>query len=395
MKLEDLLLLVVIALRLSIPLAIPRFPLPAILATLVLDGMDQSAFSALGFTTDRYEPYDKALDVYYLAIAYVATLRNWDRGPAFKTARFLWYFRLIGVGLFEATEQRWLLLVFPNVFEYFFIAIEAYKVAHNPFRVAARRIVAVAAFIWVVIKLPQEWWLHVARLDSTDVLKQVAFGVSKETAWTDAIANRPIAAVVLAAIALAIVALAWWVARRSLPRRDWPRTLNADDQMRQLGWDGPMPIPTGRPRPGWAFVEKVALLSLIGAAFGAILPDKLPLPQIVLGVVLIVAITAVASEFLGRRSLSLLAAAGEFGALIGANVAAALLVWMLLPSAADTPVVAVLFQIAVLVTIVVAFDRGRAIGLARMVAARRRAAAHEPKVSTAAPRPPLLGDSAT
>jgi hypothetical protein len=142
--------------------------------------------------------------------------------------------------------------------------------------------------------------------------------------------------------------------------------------MRNLGWDGPMAMPTGRlGRPGWPFVEKVVLLSLIAGAFGAILPGEPPLPQVIAGVVVIVAITAVASEWLGRRSLGWLALAGEFGALVAANVAALLLVWMLLPSGGDTPVTAVLFQVAVLVAIVIEFDRGRAIGLARQAAAKR------------------------
>lgn len=391
MNLEDVALFVVVVLRLGIPLAIPRFPLPAILATLVIDGLDQSVFAGLGLTTDRYQPYDKALDVYYLAIAYVATLRNWDRGPAFTIGRFLWYYRLVGVALFEATQQRWLLLVFPNVFEYFFIAIEAFKVARNPFRMTWRQIAGLAAFIWIVIKLPQEWWLHVAELDATDFVKQSLFAVSKDTGWTEAIANRPIVAVVIAIATVVLLALAWWAWKRFAPPADWPPTLNADDQMRGLGWDGPMPIPTGRPRPGWAFVEKVVLLSLVAAAFGAILPGEPPLPQVVLGVILIVAITAVASEWLGRRSLSWLAVAGEFSALLAANVAAVLLVWMLLPNAGETPVTAVLFQIAVLVTIVVEFDRGRAIGLARLVARRRaeRRDGTEAEGSADRPRPSL------
>ena len=69
---------VVVLLRFLVPLAIPRFPLPAILAALVLDAADQSIFQM--FTDDPlpgYQTYDKALDVYYLAIAYMSTMRNW------------------------------------------------------------------------------------------------------------------------------------------------------------------------------------------------------------------------------------------------------------------------------------------------------------------------------
>ena len=59
------------------PLFIPRFPLPAILAALVLDGVDQSIFQTFGYDPPGYQGYDKAMDVFYLSIAYLSTLRNW------------------------------------------------------------------------------------------------------------------------------------------------------------------------------------------------------------------------------------------------------------------------------------------------------------------------------
>ena len=80
--------IVVVLLRFFVPLAIPRYPLPAILAALVLDAADQSIFQM--FTDDPlpgYQTYDKALDVYYLAIAYISTMRNWRDPVAFRTAR--------------------------------------------------------------------------------------------------------------------------------------------------------------------------------------------------------------------------------------------------------------------------------------------------------------------
>ena len=30
------------------------------------------------------------------------------------------------------------------------------------------------ALIWVFIKLPQEWWIHIAQLDMTDFIKEHA-----------------------------------------------------------------------------------------------------------------------------------------------------------------------------------------------------------------------------
>ena len=47
--------------------------------------------------------YDKALDIYYLAIAYASTLRNWRDPFAFDIAALLWYYRLVGALAFELT----------------------------------------------------------------------------------------------------------------------------------------------------------------------------------------------------------------------------------------------------------------------------------------------------
>ena len=44
-----------------------------------------------------YQSFDKALDIYYLSIAYTTTLRNWTSEPAFRVAQFLFYYRLVGV----------------------------------------------------------------------------------------------------------------------------------------------------------------------------------------------------------------------------------------------------------------------------------------------------------
>ena len=125
---ETLVFLAVIGARFLVPLLIPRFPLPAIFACLVLDAADQSIFQAFGYDPPGYQGYDKAMDVYYLAMAYLSTLRNWSSVAAYRVGRFLYFYRLVGVVAFELTQVRALLLIFPNTFEYFFIAYEAIRV---------------------------------------------------------------------------------------------------------------------------------------------------------------------------------------------------------------------------------------------------------------------------
>ena len=102
MSTDLLIFVVVVGLRLFVPLLIPRFPLPAILAALVIDAADQTIFqNNTDLDLTGYQGYDKALDIYYLTIAYLSTLRNWTDPFAFGVARFLWYYRLVGVLLFE------------------------------------------------------------------------------------------------------------------------------------------------------------------------------------------------------------------------------------------------------------------------------------------------------
>ena len=147
----------VVGARFLLPLAIPYYPLPAIVACLILDGVDQTIFQAFGHDPPGYQAYDKAMDVFYLSMAYLATLRNWESMPAFRIGWFLYFYRLVGALAFELTHARWLLLVFPNVFEYFFIAYETIRSR------------------WAPVHLLVGWWLSAAAPDLGG--RQAAAGV--------------------------------------------------------------------------------------------------------------------------------------------------------------------------------------------------------------------------
>ena len=110
------------------------------------------------------------MDVYYLAIAYLATMRNWQNLPATGSAGSSTSTDWSAWCVFELTQVRALLLVFPNTFEYFFIAYEAIRIRWSPVAADLRRWSCVAGVIWIFIKLPQEYWIHVAQLDFTDTL---------------------------------------------------------------------------------------------------------------------------------------------------------------------------------------------------------------------------------
>jgi len=293
--------LVVLALRFVIPLFIPRFPLPAILAALVLDAADQTIFQQFtNLNLDGYQNYDKALDIFYLTIAFLAVYRNWTNTTAINVARFLWYYRLVGVWLFEVTQERWLLFVFPNTFEYFFIAYVAIGTQWDPRRLTHRAVIGLAAFIWIFIKLPQEWWIHIAQNDFTDFMKEDIFGVDPLTSsWGDAITNRPLVTIALVAAIAILAGVAVWLYRKA-PPKDWSFRVDVDK-----------PIPyddiADRPqKPLWIappFAEKLLLVGLIAAIYLSVLDVDTTIIRIVIATALIIGASVAVSELLARRGI--------------------------------------------------------------------------------------------
>ncbi len=354
---------VVVLVRLVVPLFIPRFPLPAILAALVADAVDHSVFQALtDLDLGAYQIYDKGLDVYYLTVAYISTIRNWGGGHAFVVGRFLWYWRLVGVALFEYTEARWLLVVFPNTFEYFFIAIEGLKVARNPFVLTNRQITAIAAGIWVVVKIPQEVWIHVAQLDVTDVLKERVFGAEPDATWASTVAGRPLAGLLLVAGLGAVVLCLRW-ATRFLPPPAFASTFDADVQGKHFGWRPPGPRVRPRAVFGWPFVEKVALVSLVTLIFLRMVPsaDRSVL-GVITGTAAVMGVSTVRNRWLADRSVLWRSVVVQFVAMYVLDIALVLVWRELLPMPnGRTPVGSTLFLTSLLTLIVVMFDRFQAI----------------------------------
>ncbi|MBV9170789.1 MAG: hypothetical protein JOZ81_11955 [Chloroflexi bacterium] len=132
---DILIFAVVLALRLLVPLAIPRYPLPGILTAFLLDAVDNGIFQRFtNLNLDFYQSYDKALDNYYLTIAYISTLRNWTNRYGFKVSRFLFYYRLVGAVVFELSGVQQILLLFPNTFEYFFDFYELVRLRSRSWR---------------------------------------------------------------------------------------------------------------------------------------------------------------------------------------------------------------------------------------------------------------------
>jgi len=350
---------VVVGLRFVVPLFIPRFPLPAIVLALVIDAADQTVFQQLtDLNLDGYQNYDKALDIFYLTVAFLAVYRNWTNSTAIVVARFLWYYRLLGVWLFEVTQERWLLLAFPNTFEYFFIAYELLRTQWDPRRLTRKVVYGLAAFIWIFIKLPQEWWIHIAQLDFTDFMKEDVFGTTPTTSWGEAVTNRPLVTVALVVAIAALTAVAVWALRRA-PTPDWSFRLDVDRPVPATTTALPQ-SPVSMWPPFW---EKMLLVGLIGAIFVSALNVETTWWRIVGATLLLVVVNAAISQALARRGFEWSSIGLQFVVILAVNGALLSLYASLLGNGLNRALT--LTFGFVLTVVIVLYDRFRADYLAR------------------------------
>jgi hypothetical protein len=359
-----LILLLLVAAQLFVPLAIPRYPIPAGIAALVIDGVDQTIFQA--FTTlplAGYQSYDKALDIYYLSIEYLSMLRNWTNLTAFAMGRFLFYYRLVGSLLFELSQMRALLLLFPNTFEYFFLFYEGVRLRWNPRRMSAALVIGAAFAIWVFVKVPQEYWIHIAQFDVTDMLKERVFGVPVDTGWGTIVGeNIPFLIGVVVVVLLLIAALRSFITHR-LPPADWGFSFDVDAHGTDVT---PEEVVAAQRVSAQRFFdtemfEKAALVSLVTVIFWRILPGVQASPvSIIVGVTLVIVANTVISELLVRYGVRWSSTLVEFVvmAIVNALVVAAYVV--ILPfvnGVIDVP--ATLFSVLLLTLLVTLYDRFR------------------------------------
>ncbi len=345
----EVVLAVVVVARILIPLGIPRFPLPAILAALVIDAADQTLLAALDAEPSNYQQFDKALDVYYLAVAYISTLRNWTDGPAFRVGQFLWYYRLVGVAAFELNGARFLLLVFPNTFEFFFIFYEAYRLRRDPSRIPRKTLFAIAASIWLFIKLPQEWWIHVAQLDFTEVANENPVGV-----W--------------GAVFVLVAAVLFLYRRRlNLPPVDWPTTFAVDASPTTV-FSTQAGAPLGpRSLINHPLFEKTILIGLLTTIFLQWAPEfGVGVIPVILGVGAFVALNSYVGHWLCRHGSTWTTTTADLVVTSAINVFA-ITVLTLLP---DRPILEgpglllTVFLLGLLSFVITLYDRYRVLRLA-------------------------------
>jgi hypothetical protein len=151
------------------------FPFPGAIFAMLIDNFDVLLKGVLdeGGVGD-YHTFDKWLDLVYMCTFFIVALR-WQ-GPARNVAIVLFVYRLIGVAAFEITENRDVLIFFPNLFEFWFVFVAGIKFFRLDDRwqgeprfgglvpfLYERGQMASVLVLMLAVKLPQEYMLHVSR----------------------------------------------------------------------------------------------------------------------------------------------------------------------------------------------------------------------------------------
>ncbi len=165
--------IIIIALRVIVPLLILRRPLAGGIIAMLLDALDVVLVELFGEggMGEHYHSLDKVLDLWYLGLeAWVAW--SWRARIPRLIAILLFAWRVLGVILFELTDQRWLLFAFPNLFEHWFLFVLIVWTWFPRVKLDTWR----SALAWLVVlyipKLGQEYLLHVAEAQPWDWIKR-------------------------------------------------------------------------------------------------------------------------------------------------------------------------------------------------------------------------------
>lgn len=172
--------LIIVGIRVAVPFTILRWPLVGGILSLVADALDIVLATLLERYLHmpglwNYHHLDKYLDTYYYCFEVVIAQR-WQALPRW-TATLLFVDRVIGFALFESTNIRVFLFIFPAVFENFYLFYLVLQRYFPTYELTPRRL-ALWLVILLVPKMVQEYILHYARLLDNVVAVDVISSIS-------------------------------------------------------------------------------------------------------------------------------------------------------------------------------------------------------------------------
>ena len=153
--------LVATIVRLIVPLFILRWPLGGLIASAIADTLDVVIIAAIrsGMFED-YTGMDKLLDTYMLVFAAIVAWR-WENRFARFAGIALFGYRVVGVAFLQLTDARWVLFLFPSVFDFFYVYHLVTIRWFPALEVNGYRKLAYVLLILTGMKLVQEFILHI------------------------------------------------------------------------------------------------------------------------------------------------------------------------------------------------------------------------------------------
>lgn len=153
--------ILVILIRLIVPISILRYPVRGSIISLICEICDMGMLQLLGVTDfSEYQRIDKALDT-YMYFFQGCSMVQWENVKAKLIGVSLLFYRVVGVIAFEVTRDRSMLLVFPDVFIFYFMFYVLYKRAYHRDPFIALRPTFSILIILTAVKLCQEYLLHI------------------------------------------------------------------------------------------------------------------------------------------------------------------------------------------------------------------------------------------
>jgi hypothetical protein len=151
----------VVIVRVIFALLIFSLPLFGGILAIVIDYFDLQILSYFNHgDLSQYQQLDKLLDLLYLAIeAYVVL--SWKNKSARNTALILFFWRLLGVLLFEYYQYKPLLVVFPNVFEFWFLTYLSSLYLFKKDHFQELKVTICVVLLLLIPKLLHEYFLHI------------------------------------------------------------------------------------------------------------------------------------------------------------------------------------------------------------------------------------------
>ena len=154
MTLEELIISFV---RITASLIVFKFNFFVAILVILIDFSDLFMMNLISLGGVRnYQFLDKFLDLFYIGYFLLITLR-WEKILR-NISILLFIFRMLGFILFEFFQNRIILFIFPNIFEFWFICITLLFLFRS--KISKRKIIIVI-FLSTILKLIQEYILHV------------------------------------------------------------------------------------------------------------------------------------------------------------------------------------------------------------------------------------------